>query len=410
MSDSDGERRLRITLLLTQSLESPGGTGRFLPLAKSLSRLGYQVTIIALHHDYAHLSQKRFLCDGVKVQYAGQMHVKKTGNQKTYYGPLSLIAVAAAATLRLTWIALRTRTDVLHVCKTQPMNGLAAWVVHLLRGTPVYLDSDDYEAVNNRFDGSWQRGIVAWFEDWMPSFADGITANTSFIVERFHQLGYPAEKIKLVPNAVDRERFAILENPDLPTILGRLRQALNIEKEDRIVVYVGSLSTVSHGLDLLLEAFVVIARTDPRALLLIVGGGEDMERLQQKTKELLISSRVRFTGRVPAGEIPLYYRLAEVSVDPMHDSLPARSSLSLKLLESIVAGVPCVTADVGDRKAIVGPCGIAVPPDDAAALAQGILSILSSSEEAARMSAAAHKARSSHFWDNRVHTFLEVYS
>jgi len=400
---------LRITLLLTQDLDSPGGAGRFMPLAQSLVQLGHAVTILALHHDYKCLPVRRFNRDGVDVWYVGQMHVRKPGDRKVYYGPLQLIAVSIMATLRLTWAALRTPSDAIHVCKTQPMNGIAAWVVHVLRRIPVYLDSDDYEAVNNRFGGAWQQRIVAWFEDWMPSFAAGITTNTTFIADRFRQIGHPRLRILVVPNAVDRERFSVLERPDLPAVLSDLRRSLDIDESDRVVVYVGSLSTTSHALDLLLEAFRSVVHHLPNALLLMVGGGEDLDRLERKASDLQIAERTRFTGRIPSAHIPLYYRLGEVSVDPMQDSVPARSSLSLKLLESIVAGVPCVTGDVGDRQRIVGDCGLAVPADDPLALARGILSILENPEKASELRAATVSARDSHLWDHRIHTFTEIY-
>ena len=401
---------MRITFLLTQSLESPGGVGRFMPLAKSLARLGHQVTILALHHDYAHLKQRRFIRDNVDVWYVGQMHVRKFGSQKVYYSSLTLLAVTAISTIRLALAALRTPSDVVHVCKTQPMNGAAGWVVHMLRRTPVYLDSDDYEAVNNRFSGRWQQRIVAWFEDWMPSFASGITANTTFIAKRFRELGYPAERIRLVPNGVDRDRFVLLDRPDLPQMLDELRQSLRIREQDRVIVYVGSLSLVSHAIDLLLEAFAAVMQLEPDALVLFVGGGEDLERMQQRAVALRVSERVRFLGQVPADRIPLYYRLGEVSVDPRYDSLPAQSSLSLKLVESIAAGVPCVTTDIGDRRHIVGAAGVAVTPDDAHALATGILSILNDAERSTSMRAAARAMREPLFWENRVRLFASIYS
>ena len=401
---------MRITFLLTQSLESPGGVGRFMPLAKSLARLGHQVTILALHHDYAHLKQRRFIRDNVDVWYVGQMHVRKFGSQKVYYSSLTLLAVTAISTIRLALAALRTPSDVVHVCKTQPMNGAAGWVVHMLRRTPVYLDSDDYEAVNNRFSGRWQQRIVAWFEDWMPSFASGITVNTTFIAKRFRELGYPAERIRLVPNGVDRDRFVLLDRLDLPQMLDELRQSLRIREQDRVIVYVGSLSLVSHAIDLLLEAFAAVMQLEPDALVLFVGGGEDLERMQQRAVALRVSERVRFLGQVPADRIPLYYRLGEVSVDPRYDSLPAQSSLSLKLVESIAAGVPCVTTDIGDRRHIVGAAGVAVTPDDAHALATGILSILNDAERSTSMRAAARAMREPLFWENRVRLFASIYS
>lgn len=381
-----------------------------MPLAKALVQRQHQVTILALHHDYARLRHRAFTQAGVSVRYVGQMHVRKVDSHKLYYRSLGLLVVSALATLRLTWAALRTPSDAIHICKTQPMNGTAAWLVHTLRGTSVYLDSDDYEAANNRFGAAWQQRVVAWFEDWMPSFASGITANTTFIADRFQQLGYPAAQIHLVPNAVDRARFEILEHPDLPQRLVELRQSLGISIQNKIAVYVGSLSTTSHALDLLLDAWVEVTQREPDAYLLLVGGGEELKRLQKRTTEMGLSEKVRYTGMIVPEQVPLYYQLGDVTVDPMRDSLPARSSLSLKLLESIVSGVPCVTADIGDRKGIVGACGIAVPPADPHALAEGILSVLQDPRRAASMRAAAASVRESHYWDVRVDAFLEAYT
>ena len=46
------------------------------------------------------------------------------------------------------------------------------------------------------------------------------------------------------------------------------------------------------------------------------------------------------------------------------------------IVESLAAGVPVVTGDVGDRRAMVGQAGQIVPAGDAAALAEGICALL----------------------------------
>jgi len=374
---------LRITFLLTQSLDSPGGNGRYLPLAKALVQRGFSVVIIALHHNYTQLAKRDFTVDGVQVQYVGQMHVHKQGNIKTYFNPVTLIWVTFWATFRLLLAAWRTPADAIQVCKTQPMNGLAAWLVHLLRRTPVFIDSDDYEAANNRFSNPWQKWVVACFEDWMPSFAIGITAGNTFIANRFASLGYPKERIVVLHNGVDQSRFDILQDEALlAEKLKRLRQERQIATNQRVIVYVGSMSLVSHAIDLLLESFQFVVQQEPNALLLMVGAGEDLPKLQALAPTLSIDDHVCFVGRVPPAEAPFYYRLGEATVDPMRQSVAAESSLSLKMLESIAAGVPCITADIGDRRTVIDGAGLIVPPDDARALADGILTILQHPETA----------------------------
>ncbi|MFW6116577.1 MAG: glycosyltransferase, partial [bacterium] len=155
--------------------------------------------------------------------------------------------------------------------------------------------------------------------------------------------------------------------------------------------------------------FVEVLEQKSKALLLLVGGGKDLPELQRRAADLAASHRIRFLGQVPTEQIPLYYRLGEVSVDPRRDSIPARSSLSLKLVESIAAGVPCITTDVGDRRQVLGSAGIAVAPGDPHLLAEAILSVLDDPERAKVMRAAAAQIRKSLFWDQRVSQLISVY-
>lgn len=400
---------MRFTFLLTQSLDSPGGGGRYLPLAKALVRRGHPVKLAMLHHDFGAAPSRHFWLDGVEVEYVGQMHVRKRGGQKQYFSPWLLPWIAALATLRLAWAALRTPADAILVCKTQPMNGLAAWLAHTLRRTPVYLDADDWETLNNRFQHPWQQRIVAGFERWMPSFAAGITVNTRFIAEQFVAQGYPPARLRLLPNSVERERFQVLEQPDLPDTLAALRERWQIAPTDRTIVYVGSLSLLNHALDLLLDAFARLLADQPQALLLLVGGGEDRERLEAMAGALGIQARVRFVGRVPLEEAPLYYRLGEFSVAPMWETPTARSSLSIKLAESIFAGVPCLTADIGDYAARVGAAGHAVAPGSAPAFAEGMLALLRDPARLDAMRAAARGTRDTYAWDTLLDDFLSLF-
>lgn len=394
---------MRITFLFTTSLECPYGLGRGWPLAKELARLGHAVTVLALHPDYGTLERRHFVRDGVRVHYVAQMHVLKQASTKRYFGPLRLLWIAARATWRLTWFALRNPSDVYHLGKAQPMNGVAGFVLRGL-GRRVYLDCDDYEAASNRFSGEWQRRIVAWFEDHLPKIAAGITVNTHFLARRLEGLGVPADRIVYVPNGVDRARFASSSAADAE----RLRRSLALGNR-RVVLYVGSMSLVNHPVDLLLEAFPIVRRSVPDALLLLAGGGVDLEALQAHARKLELGDAVRFVGRVSPDEVPAFYALAEVSVDPVHDDPVARSRSPLKLFESLAVGTPVVTGDVGDRRVCLGEAGELVAPGDATALARGIEHVLRHPDEAAHMRGAAESVRERYYWDVLVHEFERAY-
>lgn len=391
----------RILFLLTQSLESPGGGGRFFPLAKALVNKGFQVTIIALHHDFANAKQKQFVKDGVMVRYVGQMHVRKTANGKTYFKPWKLLWITAVSTIQLTWAVLWTPSDIIQVCKTQPMNGIAARIGNILKRVPVFIDSDDLEGENNRFSNAWQQKIVMWFENWMPSFANGITVGNTYIAQHFITHGYNPDKVLILHNGVDQERFSILNNSSIEKQVQQKTESLELAHK-KIIVYIGSMSLTSHAIDILLEAFIHVVQEIPQAHLLLVGSGEDLNSMKNHALKLGLQNNVSFLGSVPSKQIPLFFRLGEVSVDPMHDSIQAKSSLSLKLIESIVAEVPCITSDIGDRKEIVGKAGIAVIPNDATELAKGILLVLNNSELQEKMHKEAIKNAPIHYWDNKI--------
>ena len=395
---------MRIVFLLTQSLDSPGGGGRFFPIAKALVQLGHQVTLLALHHDYENCHRRKFVLDGVTVHYVAQMHVRKIGDQKYYFSTPMLLWFVCWGTLQLTLHALKTPCDVLHICKAQPMNGFAGYIVSMMKRVPVFLDSDDFETANNRYSGHWQKIVVQWFEKWIATFVKGITTHTNYIANYYIELGYSKENILVVPHGVDREIF------DSQTDTSQLRIEYNVPATAKIVVYVGSMSLTSHAVDLLLHAFSEVSKIQKDVYLMLVGAGEDLQDLKRLADELKISKNVRFVGRVPRESVVHYYRLGIISVDPMRTTIQAESSLSLKIFESLASGVPVISADIGDRKSLLGNRGLIVDPDDKHALTEAIIRVLSDKSLIAQLQMAIQADYDNLFWDQRVQEFSSIYS
>ena len=394
---------MRVAFALTQSLDSPSGLGRYGPIAHEMVRLGYDVEIYGLHYDWANLESKRFLESGVTVAYVGQMHVRKQGPRKLYYRPAQLMTIALSAVLRLALALRRSSADVIHLGKPQPINVLAARLARL--GRPIYCDCDDYEAATNRFSGRWQQIVVRYFEDSVTHYAAGLTINTHFTRARYEALGYPGHRIVYVPNGVERSRFMKQGCPE------QLRERWGLSAKTPVILYVGTISTLSHSVDLLLSAFAGVHKAVPNARLVLVGGGEDYDRLQAEARALGLEQAAVFAGRVSPEEIPAYFGLATVSVDPVRDDLIARARSPLKALESLVMGVPVVTGDVGDRAAMLGhgEFGVLVKAGDSDALAQGLLALLTDPDRREEMSRAALAAREQWFWDHLVEDFVRVY-
>ena len=392
---------MKIAFVLTQSIDSPGGSGRFGPIARELVKLGHEVELFALHPAFETLTETTFAEHGVHIRYVGQMHVRKDSGGKQYFSTSELLRVALNATLQLTRAVFRSDADVIQVCKTQPFNIMAAMLGR--RGRPVFVDCDDYEAAINNFGGRWQRRIVQFFEDNVRRFASGMTVNTTFSAERYASLGYPPHKIIHVPNGVERDRFTnIMPRPRLESI----------PDSAPIVLYFGALTLHSHPVDLLLNAFSQITSDIPAAHLVLIGGGADRDKLEKQQKSLSCHERIHFVGRVSPEEIPSWLTTATVTVEPVYDDLVGKSRAPLKIVESLAAGIPVITGDVGDRRQQLfdGKCGVVVEPGSAEALANALREVLQSKNKRAAFANAARSIRETLFWDQLAEKFEQVYS
>lgn len=392
-----------ITFFTCGGLEEPSAIGRYLPLGKELVRCGFHVNYLALHPDLQSLPCRRITRDGIDVYFVGQMHVLKKGDRKFYFGAWQLLGIVLASTFNMLRTALSLKSDILYCFKPQPINGFAALAAKFIQGKPLLLDCDDYEAALNRLN-SLQKMAFVLFEDNLPRFAHKVTFHTMFLKERYVRLGFPSEKFVLLPNGVDAQRFA----NSVPEKVDDLRRRLHLEGK-KVILYCGSMSLKSgHAIDLLLKAFAIVHKEIPDAVLLLVGGGEDIDFLKSQV-DAQWRPAVIFAGKVDPGQIPFYIKLAHLSVDPVKDELTNKGRSPLKVFESMALGVPVVTSDIGDRKLIIetDKAGLLVPLGDDGALAQGCIRILADDTLAARMSQECLRIIRKYYWSTMTQRLLE---
>jgi len=395
---------MRICFLCTSGLTNASPRGRWLPIARELARQGHETHLALLHPTYDRVRTRRFRVDGVNVAYVGQMHVYGDPGRRRYFGPLQLVSVVLGGAAALAAYALKVRPDVLHVAKPQPANGIAALVAH--GRSRLYVDCDDYEAEANRFGSPWQRRGVRWWEDRLPRLCRAVSVNTRFLQRRIAGQGVAPRRIVYVPNGISVDQRQ--SRPDRQ--VHALRSALGLHGHPT-VVYLGTMSTVAHGVGLLLEAFANVAREMPGARLLMVGDGDDRPALRRKAQELGIETAVLWTGNVPADPTGAYLALADCSVDPVYDTPAARARSPLKIVESLAAGVPVVTGDVGDRRAMLanGAAGMLVSPGDACALAEGIETVITQPALRAGLARASVEQARVYDWRRLVEHWNALY-
>jgi glycosyltransferase involved in cell wall biosynthesis len=182
--------------------------------------------------------------------------------------------------------------------------------------------------------------------------------------------------IHVIPNGADPELF----HPGAGS--GGLAGKLGLGQ--KVVGFAGAFHPWHGALDLV-EAFALMKRPGTQ-LLMIGGGGDDLERCRALARKNGIDSSVIFTGKVPYAALPEYLDACDVLVAPFS---PGRDRLRaaiferyglwwcpLKLFEYMAMGKPVVASEVGVIPEYLDGAGLLYPEGDTTALAQRILDLL----------------------------------
>jgi starch synthase len=184
--------------------------------------------------------------------------------------------------------------------------------------------------------------------------------------------GVSADRIEVVPAAVDCERFRS------GIIGGDLRRQWDVPASAPLAVYVGRLIQ-EKGLIELLRAFA--ASPSQHSHLVFVGSGDQGQRLRVAATALGVSERIRIVPSVPYADIPSVYSTADVVVAP---SLPTpywEEQFGMVLVEAMASGRALVSTSSGAISEVVGDGAVLVPPYDPGALHDALERLLGDPQE-----------------------------
>jgi len=127
------------------------------------------------------------------------------------------------------------------------------------------------------------------------------------------------------------------------------------------------------GFDQVLETLPDIIIKVPEIIYMVVGDGEDKERLAEKAQDLGVANNFIQTGFVDEDIKADYFRLADVYVMPSKGE-----GFGFVFLEAMACGVPVIASKIdGGRDAVCnGKLGLLVDPDDADNIKKSILQAL----------------------------------
>jgi phosphatidylinositol alpha-1,6-mannosyltransferase len=149
----------------------------------------------------------------------------------------------------------------------------------------------------------------------------------------------------------------------------------------KVILTMGRMDSIEFdrrkGFDEVLEALPRIRELVPEVNYLIVGDGDDRERLRQKALALGVDDIVKFTGYISTEDKPDYYRLADVFAMPGSNPIFDRYPYRFVFLEAIACGVPVVGSKLEDQLEAEDPDAreliIQVDPDNKEEILRGVL-------------------------------------
>lgn len=278
--------------------------------------------------------------DGLCYEHVPGPHVRRTGLDE-------FVEAAAAA---LADCATRARASVIHAASNH-VNALPALIAARRLGVPfVYEVRGLWELTAATRNVDWEMTerfkLERELETLVARNADHVLTLTAGLADELVSRGVARERIEILPNCVDPQRFAPRrKDPEL-----MLRFGLNTSSFT--LVYAGSLLHYE-GLDDLVRAVAKLASEGVDATLVIAGEGEALPELQRLAVELAVERRVKLLGRLSPEEIPGLWSVADAAAFPRKPFRVCQLVSPLKPLEPMAMAIPVVVSDVAALREMV---------------------------------------------------------
>lgn len=180
---------------------------------------------------------------------------------------------------------------------------------------------------NSNQDKNLKYPIKLWFKRTIPEYATHLFA----CGKNAGDWMFGGAPYQIINNAIDAAAYAYD-----PEKRAKMRRQLGFTGE-LVVGHVGRINPQKNH-TFLLEIFTALLKKESNAVLLLVGGGEDMPKMQAKAQTLGIAERVRFLG--VRSDVAELMQAMDIFVFPsLYEGLP------VTMVEAQASGLPCIISD-----------------------------------------------------------------
>jgi glycosyltransferase involved in cell wall biosynthesis len=297
--------------------------------------------------------------------------------------------------LRLFFKLLFVKADVFHANDLDTL--LANRWASKLRRKPLIYDSHEYftgvPEIQDRpkVKKAWEKIEKSIF----PKLKYIFTVNQSIADLYRNQYNKEVHVLRNVPMSDDLKKT-------------KSRPDLGIPLDKKIVLVQGTGINIDRGIEELLEAITIMDDT----ILYIVGSGDVLQQLKERSKAQDLKNKVVFVGRLPYHEMMQYTFNADVGVTLDKDTnINYRFSLPNKIFDYIKAGLPILSSNLVELKKVInqyeiGAITINHSPEE---IKSSLMRIWEDENIFLQYKKNTKKAAEELTWEKEVETLLEVY-
>ncbi len=271
--------------------------------------------------------------------------------------------------------------DLVHA-HSPALNGLAArWACRQRKIPLVYECRAFWEdaAVDN---GSTRQGDFRYrlsraLETHIFNKADAVTTICEGLKRDVIARGIDAEKITVIPNAVDLEKFTEEGNGDSSAVWASFQDQIPDIKQRTILGFFGSFYEYE-GLSMLLDTMALLKSRGEKVLLILAGGGPKQQQIIRKIEDLKLADIVTYAGRVDHNVIQDYYHIVDLMIYPRLSMRLTELVTPLKPLEAMAKGKIVIASGVGGHQELInnGVTGLLFEPGSSESLARTIVNAI----------------------------------
>jgi glycosyltransferase involved in cell wall biosynthesis len=362
---------------------------RLSALARGLTRLGHQVTVLTAMPSYPQgkvypghggLVNKETQ-DGVRIVRTGIIATQKTSLLPRMTNYFSFVITS------LVWgLFLLPRVDYLLTESPPLFLGMAGYLLSRMKKARWIFNVSDLWPESAVSVGAVRPGLALRSSYWLEAFCYRkswlVTGQSKSILADIHQR-FPEVRTYHFSNGVDVSVFQ-------PSTCNR-----ELVEGSRIVAMYAGLHGLAQGLDQILSAACELVE-DSRLGIILIGDGPEKKALIQRAQELGLSN-VKFLAPVPSSQMPEILSTADICLVPLKTYIPG--AVPSKLYEAMACGKPVILIAEGEAAQIVKDhrAGIVVTPGDIPGLVAAFRHLIEDFELRRSMGQAGRRAVEKYF-------------